>query len=134
MITAKIYYEKGLKTLAQHTKSLARIETDAPLDNQGKGQAFSPTDLLATSLGSCMLTLIGIVSERNNINISGLYSEVEKEMAKNPRRISRINIKIIFNKYLSASDRKKIELAASSCPVAKSLSSNLKINIKFIYE
>ena len=134
MITSKIYYEKGLGTSAQHVKTLAEIKTDAPVDNQGKGKAFSPTDLLATALGSCMLTIIGIVSERNNINISGLYAEVEKIMSQKPRRISKINIKIIFNKYISPSNRKKIELASSSCPVAKSLSSDLKINTKFIYE
>ena len=134
MITSKIHYEKSLGTSAKHVKSLAEIKTDAPVDNQGKSKAFPPTDLLAISPGSFMLITIGIVSERSNLNISGLHSEVEKIMSQRSRLVSKINIKIIFNKYSSPLNRKKIELAASSCLVAKSQSSDLKINTKFIYE
>ena len=93
---SKVIYEGELRTQATHLQSGKTIYTDAPVDNQGKGDAFSPTDLVATSLASCMLTIMGIVARRDGILLKGAVAEVEKIMAKDPRRIGEIKIKFIF--------------------------------------
>ena len=90
MATSKITYNGGLRTTSVHERSGNEIITDAPVDNQGKGEAFSPTDLLATSLGNCMLTIVGIASASHGFNIDGATVEVTKIMAENPRRVSEI--------------------------------------------
>jgi len=94
---SKVIYEGELRTQATHLQSGKTIYTDAPVDNQGKGDAFSPTDLVATALASCMLTIMGIVARRDGIMIEGAVAEVEKIMAKDPRRIGEIKIKIMGN-------------------------------------
>ncbi len=91
---SKIEYKGELRTEAVHLMSGKTIITDAPIDNQGKGEAFSPTDLVATALGSCMMTIMGIVAEREGIILDGATAEVEKVMATNPRRIGEVKIKI----------------------------------------
>lgn len=129
---ATVKYLGGLRTEATHLKSGNVIYTDAPLDNQGKGEAFSPTDLTATSLGSCILTIMGIAANNHKINMDGTLLEVQKIMASNPRRIEKIilNIKMPKNDY-SNKDKKILEAAAHHCPVALSLSSDTEeiINI-----
>ena len=134
MITSTITYQGNLRTSAVHIQSNNSLITDAPTDNNGKGEAFSPTDLLATSLASCMLTIIGIVAERNKFNITNTKAEVIKVMASDPRRVSEIVVKFYFpkNNY-SEKEKKLIENSALSCPVAKSLHPEIKQNIEFLY-
>ena len=130
---SKVIYEGELRTKATHLQSGKTIYTDAPVDNQGKGDAFSPTDLVATSLASCMLTIMGIVARRDGILLEGTVAEVEKIMVKDPRRIGEIKIKFIFKHTIEEKDRVKLERAARTCPVSGSLHQDLKENIDFIY-
>ena len=132
-MTSKVTYKGGLRTKARHIQSGNSIMTDAPVDNQGKGEAFSPTDLVATALASCMLTIMGIVAERNSIELKGTTAEVEKIMGTMPRKISEIKIKILFNKSFDKKTKRKLESAALACPVSNSLNKNLEESIKFIY-
>ena len=130
---SRVEYKGELRTEAVHLKSGKTIITDAPIDNHGKGEAFSPTDLVATALASCMMTIMGIVAERDEIELEGTIAEVEKIMAKNPRRIGEIKIKIKFSQKLNRDEKDKLERAAKSCPVSGSLSENLKETVEFIY-
>ena len=132
-MTSKVTYKGGLRTEARHIQSGNSIVTDAPVDNQGKGEAFSPTDLVATALASCMLTIMGIVAERNSIELKGTTAEVEKIMGTMPRKISEIKIKILFNKNFDKKTKRKLESAALACPVSNSLNKNLEESINFIY-
>ena len=132
-MTSKVTYEGSLRTKARHIQSGNSIVTDAPVDNEGKGEAFSPTDLVATALASCMLTIMGIVAERNDVELKGTTAEVEKIMGAMPRQISGIKIKILFNKNFDKITKRKLESAALTCPVSNSLNKNLKESIKFIY-
>lgn len=134
MKTSKIVYTGGLRTQATHLKSGEKIITDAPTDNNGKGEAFSPTDLLATSLGCCMLTIMGIVAERHSINIEGTSIEITKIMEANPRRVGEIIVEFTMPKNnFSDKEKELLEHAAHTCPVAKSLSSELKQTVIFNY-
>jgi putative redox protein len=134
MKTSKIVYNGNLRTEATHLKSGKTIITDAPVDNNGKGEAFSPTDLLATSLGCCMVTIMGIVANNNNINIDGTTMEITKVMESNPRRVSEVIVEFKMN-GTAYSDKEKqlLENAAHTCPVAKSLSADLKQTVIFNY-
>lgn len=134
MKISKIIYQGSLRTEATHLKSEKVIITDAPLDNNGKGEAFSPTDLLATSLGCCMLTIMGIVSGRHDLNIEGTRVGITKIMEANPRRVSEIIVEFTMPKN-NYSDKEKelLENAAHTCPVAKSLSAELKQTVIFNY-
>ena len=129
----EIVYEGDLRTKATHLASGSEILTDARIDNQGKGEKFSPTDLVATAIGSCMLTIMGITSNVHNINIDGALVRVEKIMGKDPRKINQINLEIIFKSSVSSKDKIILERAAKHCPVAKTLEGNIEENIKFIY-
>ena len=127
---SKVTYQGNLRTEAVHLKSGNTIHTDAPIDNHGKGEAFSPTDLASTSLASCILTIMGIAANKHDINIKGTTAEVEKIMASNPRRIAKINIKINMPLNEFSSKQKKIlEAAAHHCPVGLSLNDNTEENI-----
>ena len=130
---SKVTYKGSLRTEAIHLQSGNSIITDAPIDNHGKGEAFSPTDLVATALASCMLTIMGIVANRNHIKINGTTAEIEKIMGANPRRINEIKINIRFNENFDKKTKRKLENAALTCPVSNSLSENLNESIKFIY-
>jgi len=130
---SRVEYKGELRTEAIHLKSGKTIITDAPIDNQGKGEAFSPTDLVATALGSCMITIMGIVAEREGIILDGTTAEVEKVMATSPRRIGEVRIKIKFIQKLNRDQRDKLERAAKTCPVSGSLSEDLKETVEFIY-
>ena len=121
-MTAKVTYKGQLRTEALHLRSGNIIHTDAPVDNNGKGEAFSPTDLAATSLASCILTIMGITAERSEIDMQGASAEVTKVMSSNPRRIAQILIDIHMpNNTYSDKDRKLLEKAAHHCPVGLSL-------------
>lgn len=134
MKTAKIKYLGNLRTESIHLQSENTIITDAPTDNNGKGEAFSPTDLLSTSLGCCMLTVMGIVAQRHAINMDGTTIEVTKKMEANPRRVAEIIIEFFMPKN-SYTDKEKVllEHAARTCPVSKSLSAELKQTVLFNY-
>lgn len=127
-------YEGDLRTKCTHFSSKNQLITDAPIDNKGKGESFSPTDLLATAYLSCMLTIVGVYCSQNEIEFLGASGSVEKEMKSNPRRIGELKITIDFSKNKwSDKEKNKIEKAAKSCPVAKSISSEIEIDITFNY-
>lgn len=134
MATSKVLYTKDLRTEATHLLSGDTIVTDAPPDNKGKGEAFSPTDLAATSLASCMLTIMGISANEHGFSIDGATAEVTKIMMSGPRRIGEIHITLTFpsNNY-SAKEKKFIEKAAFTCPVSQSLHPDLKQQIEFLF-
>ena len=133
MSTSTILYKNNLRTEAIHTASGQVILTDAPIDNNGKGEAFSPTDLVATALASCMITIIAIAAEKNNIDVSKTSANVKKIMGVNPRTISDIVIEIKMSKELSEKDRIRLEKAALACPVHKSLHPDMNKDITFTY-
>src|SRR5690606_4431080 len=134
MSTSKIVYSGGLRTLATHMKSGQEIITDAPVDNNGKGEAFSPTDLTATSLGCCMVTIMGIAAEKRDIDIDGTSIEITKHMAAEPRRIIGIDVTFTMpDKKYDAKEIKLLEHAAKTCPVAYSLHPDIRQNITFIW-
>ena len=135
MKTSKIVYEGSLRTRAIHIRSGVEIITDAPPDNNGKGEAFSPTDLMSTSLGSCMLTIMGILAERNHADISGATAEVLKVMGTEPRRVIEIVLEISMPaRNYSEKMKEMLENAARTCPVAHSLSGELKQTVRFIWK
>ena len=119
MSQSSIVYKNNLRTEVVHLSSGEIIITDAPIDNNGKGEAFSPTDLVATALGSCMITIMGIAARKNNIDISGTSASVKKIMESNPRMIKEIIIDINMKNHIDGNDRKRLERAALSCPVHK---------------
>lgn len=133
MNTSNIVYKNSLRTESEHIASGEKIITDAPVDNNGKGEAFSPTDLVATALGSCMITIMAIVAEKNGLDISGTSASVKKVMSTNPRMISDVIIEIKMNKRISEKDRNRLEKAALACPVYKSLHPDMNKEINFIY-
>ena len=129
-----IDYLGDLRTQATHLQSKKKIITDAPIDNHGRGEAFSPTDLLATSLASCVLTIIAITLEKSNIFLENVSAEVIKEMYPEPRKLKKISINIIFMLPLEKKYKIIIERAAKSCPVHKSLCPEIDKQINFIYK
>ena len=132
-MTSKVTYKGALRTEATHIRSGNTIITDAPVDNKGKGEAFSPTDLVATALASCMITIMGIKADEMNINIEGTIAEVEKIMGTEPRRIAQVNI--LINVPIAADDKTKkiLEKSAMTCPVDKSLSESMIKDVKFVW-
>ena len=132
-MTAEIIYDGQLRTTATHLASSTKIETDAPVDNNGKGEKFSPTDLAATSLGACMMTVMGIAARDKNISLEGTRINITKIMAANPRRIAEVKVDITFprDNNISQEDRERLEGIAVNCPVAKSLHPDIKQNVTF---
>ncbi len=135
MATSTVIYKGELSTEAQHIKSGTVINTDAPTDNNGLGRTFSPTDLLATSLASCMLTIMGIRANETQLNVMGTNATVTKTMASNPRRVAAIQVEIeIMDNGLTDVQKSVLEKAALTCPVALSLSDSLKQTVSFRYK
>src|SRR5688572_7571034 len=132
MNTLTTQYKGTLRTENVHTRSGSLVITDAPVDNQGKGEAFSPTDLVCTALSSCMLTTMGILANRENIDIKGLKTEVVKIMSSNPRKIAEIQV-TLSHPTLQVTDeqKQKLKYAALTCPVALSLHDSVKHNVIF---
>jgi putative redox protein len=132
MVSMTGIYQGGLRTEVTHLRSGNRIITDAPPDNNGKGEAFSPTDLTCASLNSCMMTLMGMLAEREGITLEGLKSEIVKVMASNPRKIAEIHINF-FHENLNATplQKEKLRRAALTCPVALSLPETVKQLVTF---
>ena len=133
MVTSTVVYEGNLRVKNTHLKSEDTFLTDAPTDNNGKGEAFSPTDVVATALASCMLTIMGILAEREHIDLVGTEANVTKTMASNPRRISKIEVQFTFPTNYDDSTKKKLENAALTCPVHHSLHPDIDKDIQFIY-
>jgi putative redox protein len=134
MVNIQIEYQGELHCKATHGPSGTELTTDAPKDNQGRGESFSPTDLVATALGSCMLTIMGIAARTQNIDIGGATAAVAKEMtATMPRRIQRLTVQIHVPHALSPADQEKLERAARACPVHRSLHPEVQIPIEFTW-
>jgi len=131
MATVESVYIGELRTNNTHLQSGTQIITDAPTDNQGKGEAFSPTDLLATSLGTCMLTTMAIRTAKDNINLDGTKCAITKIMAANPRRVSEIVINLEFPATYTAEQQKQLEDIALTCPVYLSLHPDLVKTVDF---
>ncbi len=133
-MTATIQYEGDLRCIAQHLQSGSIVETDAPSDNRGKGERFSPTDLVCTALGTCMATTMAIQATDLNIELKGLTISVTKYMQSDPRRISKIDVKVSFPSSLVLEEKEKIILqrTGDNCPVVKSLHPDLLLNIEYV--
>jgi uncharacterized OsmC-like protein len=132
MVTINIRYEGGLRCAATHGPSGQKLHTDAPVDNHGRGESFSPTDLVATALGSCMATIMGIAAERHQIDLRGMEIEVTKEMSSDaPRRIAKLATKIKVPLPPDHPQRALLENAALTCPVHKSLSAEMEKPVDF---
>ena len=131
-MTATVTYESNLRTTCLHLQSGSAIETDAPTDNKGKGERFSPTDLIATGLGACMITTMGIKAETMGIALDGTTVEVTKVMVADPRRIGKI-IAAVTIPALNMDDKTKeiLERVARTCPVERSLHPDLELTISF---
>lgn len=128
----KLVYRGNLRCEATHGPSGNTLVTDAPVDNQGKGEAFSPTDLVGTALGACMLTIMGIVAKRHEIDLEGTTVTVQKEMVQQPvRRIGKLAVSIHVPRELSEDDKKRLENAAYTCPVKKSIHPDIEVPVTF---
>jgi putative redox protein len=131
MATIEASYLGGLRTEAMHVQSGTKLITDAPVDNHGKGEAFSPTDLLAESLASCALTTMGIAANTHGINIDNTKCEVVKIMAPNPRRVAEVVINLKFPEEYTDKEKNILEHAALTCPVYISLHPDVKKTVDF---
>ena len=133
-VEIKGQYEGDLRVKLTHGPSGSILETDAPTDNQGKGQKFSPTDLVVAALSSCMMTIMGIVAKRDGIKLEGTTFRGEKHMSENPRRIGKIVLEFNMPGGLTDEQKKKLEKAAHTCPVHHSLLPEIEKEIKFSYD
>jgi putative redox protein len=127
-------YTGPLKTELTHGPSGKVLPTAAPVDNQGDGSSFSPTDLVAAALASCMVTTMAIVAQRDGVDLSGVTFRVEKHMADNPRRIGRLPVVIHLPAALAPAERQKLERAAHTCPVHRSLAPEVERDVRFEYD
>jgi uncharacterized OsmC-like protein len=134
MVTLTSTYEGGLRCRAEHGPSGTTLLTDAPTDNHGKGESFSPTDLVAAALGACMMTIMGIVAERHGIDLAGMKVETVKEMTNQPpRRIASLRTRLTVPLPPDHPQRAALELAAHSCPVHASLHPEVDAPVEFIW-
>jgi putative redox protein len=134
MATIESIYLGELRTEATHVFSGTQLITDAPLDNQGKAETFSPSDLLTASLGSCMMTIMGIAAREHGINIDGTKCSLVKIMGTDPRRVVEIQVVLTFpNSAYTEKEKAILERSALTCPVAKSLHPDLVQNVRFVY-
>jgi putative redox protein len=133
-MTSTVVYEGTLRTTCTHLRSGSNFETDAPIDNQGKGERFSPTDLMATSLGTCMITVMGIKARSIGLDLNDVKVEVEKIMKPEPRRVAGINLFFHFPESLNGVDEKTktiLKNTGINCPVQKSLHPEIEVNINW---
>jgi len=133
MNTLEIKYRGDLRTTATHLDSGSEISTDAPKDNHGLGETFSPTDMVCSALASCILTIMAIAVEKNDVDIKNTTAIVKKTMGNNPRRIVKIEINLTFPKEYDSKTRTILEKAANNCPVHHSLSEKVEKDISFTY-
>lgn len=130
-MTASITYTGNLRCEAVHLQSSSQIETDAPTDNRGKGERFSPTDLLCVSLATCMLTTMGIKAADMNVDISNSTADVTKHMASDPRRVAKIEVTASLPKNINEKERLILEKTGNNCPVAKSVHPDIELVLKY---
>ena len=133
-MTSKVIYQGNLRTECTHIQSGNSFITDAPVDNNGKGEAFSPTDTVATALASCMLTVMGIKARQKELVMDGSYAEVQKTMQDTPRKIAKVNVLLHLPKDIADKDRKILENTALTCPVYQSLHPDMEKEIEFIWD
>lgn len=134
MITAEVKYLGNLRTNCKHVQSGTEIITDAPIDNNGKGEAFSPTDLVATAYASCMITIMGIFCNEHSIYFEHADAQVQKIMGSGPRRIERIIIALdMTGNNWTEKDAERVIRAGKACPVAKTLGDNVEVEFTFTY-
>lgn len=133
-MTSTVEYEGGLRTVCTHLRSGNRFETDAPVDNNGKGERFSPTDLLATSLGTCMITVMGIKARAMGFDLNGVKIEVEKIMKPDPRRVGAINLFFHIPDHLKDVAEKTKQIlkhTGNTCPVQHSIHPDIEVNVNW---
>lgn len=130
-MTASIIYKGNLRCEAEHLQSKSTIETDAPTDNRGKGERFSPTDLLCVSLATCMLTTMGIKAADLDIDITHSKAEVTKHMASDPRRVAKIEVAVSLPKKINEKERLILERTGNNCPVAKSVHPGIELVLNY---
>lgn len=133
-MTASITYQGNLRCEAVHLQSSSKIETDAPTDNRGKGERFSPTDLLCVSLATCMITTMGIKAADMNIDLKNTKADVTKHMASDPRRVAKIEVTVYLPEKVSEKERLILEKTGNSCPVAKSVHPDIELILKYNWE
>jgi putative redox protein len=134
MVRIETEYQGDLHCVSVHTPSGTALATDAPVDNQGRGESFSPTDLVATALGTCMLTTMGIVARTLNFDLTGATVTVEKEMSSTPpRKINRLIVAIRVPRKTSLENQQRLENAAYTCPVKKSIHPDIETPIEFVW-
>ena len=133
-MTASIIYKGNLRCEAEHLQSKSTMETDAPTDNRGKGERFSPTDLLCVSLATCMLTTMGIKATDMNVDITGAKADVTKHMASDPRRVAKVEVSISLPANGDEKERLILEKTGNNCPVAKSINPNIELVLNYTWE
>ncbi len=133
-MTASVVYNGQLRCQATHNQSGSLIETDAPTDNRGKGERFSPTDMVCVAIGTCVITTMGIKAQDMGIDLSGTTQDIQKHMVSDPRRIGKIDLIVRLPKTLNLSEKDKtiLQRVGDNCPVMKSLSPDLTVNL--VYE
>jgi putative redox protein len=135
-MTSTVIYEGDLRTVATHLQSGSMLETDAPSDNQGRGENFSPTDVVATALGSCMMTIMGIKARDMNVDLKGMKIDIHKIMKADPRRIGAVNLTFHFPNTLHTDEKQRtiLERAAHTCPVIYSIHPDIEVKMEFNWE
>lgn len=133
MVQIDVRYEGELHCVAVHGPSGRELATDAPVDNHGRGESFSPTDLVATALGTCMLTVMGIAAREHGWDIAGAAASVVKGMASDPRRVARLEVAVRMPAGLDARAREVLERTARTCPVFQSLSAAMDVPVRFVW-
>ena len=131
MVRIDATYDGNLRCTAIHEPSGAKLITDAPVDNMGKGESFSPTDLLATSMLTCVMTIVAIRANSRDVDISGMTGSVEKTMAANPRRVSKLDVIINLPSDMSMDDRAWLITEGCNCPVCLSISESMEVDVTF---
>ena len=130
-MTASITYRGNLRCEAIHIQSMSSIETDAPTDNRGKGERFSPTDLLCVSLATCMLTTMGIKAADMAVDLTDSKAEVQKHMASDPRRVAKIEVEVFLPEKINEKERLILEKTGNNCPVAKSIHPDIDLALRY---
>ena len=131
MVRIEATYDGDLRCTATHVKSGAKLVTDAPVDNMGKGESFSPTDLLATSMLTCIMTIVGIRAQSKSLDVTGMRGSVVKSMDSNPRRVGKLEVIISLPGHLSIEDRSWLITEGCNCPVCFSVSEKMDVDITF---
>ncbi len=134
MVRIDVVYEGDLRTVAVHGPSSSQLATDAPVDNRGRGESFSPTDLLATALGTCMFTLMGITAREEGWPIEGARLAIDKQMAAEPRRVGRLVLRFEMPGGLGPSAQETLERVARTCPVAQSIHPGIELEVEFAWQ